>query len=398
MQMSVDIYFRQYWTDGRLIGLYEHVANSTSAIPGQEVQLGYDHIEQLWFPDMYWVDALEVWKPGVLARSQLLELQSDGSIFFSSRLLLTFRCEMDLKYFPFDVQECHLCFESYYYHTEHQNMSWVNKEISFTPNQKIANFYIESAPVTYTKETTYNLGTTWKQLCLKMSFPRKLAIYAVTMFLPSIALVILSWVGFWVDKEAVPARSGLSITSILAQITLINGTGNSFPGVADVKMGDLYLIVNFFYVFLTLVEFAIVSYQPPARARWKRARELMLPGSSGKAKVEPKKESVPKSLPDNIQKENETKQSVIDALYAMCVQANGAAPSTDNTNTQEASNLPKVFGSNGSSLNNSEVSLPRFDYWSAANADEICKWLFPSSFLLWNLLYFSIMYNVSGRW
>ena len=54
----------------------------------------------------------QVWKPGVLARSQLLELQSDGSIFFSSRLLLTFRCEMDLKYFPFDVQECHLCFES----------------------------------------------------------------------------------------------------------------------------------------------------------------------------------------------------------------------------------------------------------------------------------------------
>ena len=69
------------------------------------------------------------------------------------------------------------------------------------------------------------IGTVWKQLCIKMVFPRKLAIYVITMFLPSIALVVLSWVGFWVDKKAVPARSGLSITTILATITLINGNG-----------------------------------------------------------------------------------------------------------------------------------------------------------------------------
>ena len=47
----------------------------------------------------------------------------------------------------------------------------------------------------------------------------------------------------------------------------------SFPGVADLKMGDLYLIVNFFYVFATLVEFALVSYRPPTREKWKEARK-----------------------------------------------------------------------------------------------------------------------------
>ena len=34
-----------------------------------------------------------------------------------------------------------------------------------------------------------------------------------------------------------------------------------FPGIADLKMADLYLIVNFFFVFASLIEFAVVSYE-----------------------------------------------------------------------------------------------------------------------------------------
>ncbi len=105
---------------------------------------------------------------------------------------------------------------------------------------------------------------------MRVVLSRKTTIYFVTMFLPSISLVMLSWVGFWIDKRAVPARSGLSITTVLAQITLITATGNSFPGIADMKMADLYLIINFFYVFASLIEFALVSYQSPARKKWKK--------------------------------------------------------------------------------------------------------------------------------
>ena len=43
-----------------------------------------------------------------------------------------------------------------------------------------------------------------------------------------------------------------------------------FPGIADLKMADLYLIVNFFYVFASLIEFAVVSYQPPEKAHPKK--------------------------------------------------------------------------------------------------------------------------------
>ena len=42
-------------------------------------------------------------------------------------------------------------------------------------------------------------------------------------------------------------------------------------------------------------------------------------------------------------------------------------------------------------------NVTRFDYWSIGNSDEISKWLFPSSFIVWNLLYFLINFLLSGR-
>ena len=110
-KMAVDMYFRQYWVDERLIELFDYVTTQTND-SSNSIQLGKDYLELIWLPDIYWVDALLVSKPGILAESQSLQLSYDGSVFFSSRLLVEFRCEMELKYFPFDIQECKLCFES----------------------------------------------------------------------------------------------------------------------------------------------------------------------------------------------------------------------------------------------------------------------------------------------
>ena len=74
----------------------------------------------------------------------------------------------------------------------------------------------------------YILGFNYTTLCVQVRLVRKLSIFLITMYLPSISLVALSWVGFWIDKRAVPARASLTITTILAQITLITGTANQW--------------------------------------------------------------------------------------------------------------------------------------------------------------------------
>ena len=41
--------------------------------------------------------------------------------------------------------------------------------------------------------------------------------------------------------------------------------------------------------------------------------------------------------------------------------------------------------------------VTKFDYWSAGNSDEISKWLFPATFVIWNILYFLTNFLLSGR-
>ena len=105
------MYFRQYWVDDRLIDLFNHITTQTND-SSSSIQLGTDYLGLIWLPDIYWTDAVVVSKPGILAESQSLQLSYDGSIFFSSRLLVDFRCAMKLRFFPFDIQDCQLCFES----------------------------------------------------------------------------------------------------------------------------------------------------------------------------------------------------------------------------------------------------------------------------------------------
>ncbi|XP_075260079.1 glycine receptor subunit alpha-2-like isoform X2 [Convolutriloba macropyga] len=414
MKMTLDIYFRQYWKDERLLELFEHITSATNG-SSHTIQLGRDYLELIWLPDIYWRDALQVSKPGVLSKSSSLELSKDGSIFFSSRLLIAFRCEMKLWYFPFDIQQCHLCFESYLYHADHQNMTWVSEVVDLTASQVTANFYIEGEPTTYETLEHYNLGTIWKNLCLTITLPRKLAIYVITMFLPSISLVILSWVGFWVDKRAVPARSGLSITTILAQITLITGTANQFPGIADLKMGDMYLIVNFFYVFASLIEFALVSYQPPEREKWKKARKGSAKNTfrgrmmnsfrrrhsnaDMKGKDSPKERKFTRKPTLTVPKgESVTVRTLFGVNQAILDQS--VAPGTAAGVYSPDDPLPEmpVIQYTGDEKTEAELRhVTKFSYWSAGNADEISKWLFPLCFAVWNLVYFLANYRFSGR-
>ena len=58
-----------------------------------------------------------------------------------------------------------------------------------------------------------------------------------------------------------------------------------FPGIADLKMADLYLIINFFFVFAGLIEFAMVSYEPPERRFTKATTKPSKPWDKKKKKV-----------------------------------------------------------------------------------------------------------------
>ena len=53
--------------------------------------------------------------------------------------------------------------------------------------------------------------------CVSMTvrFHRRINYYIMGLFVPSILIVLLSWVAFWIDKASTPGRVSLSLLTIL---------------------------------------------------------------------------------------------------------------------------------------------------------------------------------------
>ena len=72
--------------------------------------------------------------------------------------------------------------------------------------------------------------------------------------------MVMSWVSFWLNRGAAPARVGLGVTTVLTMTTLINSVNAALPKISYMKSIDIYLFVCFFMVFGALIEYACVGY------------------------------------------------------------------------------------------------------------------------------------------
>lgn len=82
----------------------------------------------------------------------------------------------------------------------------------------------------------------------------------IQIYLPSILIVVISWVSFWLNRDATPARVALGVTTVLTMTTLMTTTNASMPKVSYIKSIDIYLGTCFMMVFASLLEYAAVGY------------------------------------------------------------------------------------------------------------------------------------------
>ncbi|XP_045887368.1 glycine receptor, alpha 4a isoform X2 [Micropterus dolomieu] len=105
----------------------------------------------------------------------------------------------------------------------------------------------------------YNTG---KFTCIEVKFhlERQMGYYLIQMYIPSLLIVILSWVSFWINMDAAPARVGLGITTVLTMTTQSSGSRASLPKVSYVKAIDIWMAVCLLFVFAALLEYAAVNF------------------------------------------------------------------------------------------------------------------------------------------
>lgn len=128
----------------------------------------------------------------------------------------------------------------------------------------------------------------YSRLACEFLFVRRLGYYIIQIYIPSSLIVVLSWVSFWLDRNAVPARVALGITTVLTLTTLISSTNAALPKISYLKSIDVYLVTCFFMVFAALLEYAAVSFI--GNRKWKpkqkkNARYASVPPSAANCKT-----------------------------------------------------------------------------------------------------------------
>merc|ERR1712102_25227 len=165
---------------------------------------------------------------------------------------------MDLHYYPLDRQNCIVEIESYGYTISDVVMYWRDEPGVGGEEAELPQFTIMGWE---TNERKIKLATgTYQRLSLSFKLQRNIGYFVFQTYLPSILIVMLSWVSFWINHEATSARVALGITTVLTMTTISTGVRSSLPRISYVKAIDIYLVMCFVFVFAALLEYAAVNY------------------------------------------------------------------------------------------------------------------------------------------
>ncbi|XP_063590496.1 gamma-aminobutyric acid receptor subunit beta-like [Penaeus indicus] len=100
----------------------------------------------------------------------------------------------------------------------------------------------------------------YSRLLCEIMFVRSMGYYLIQIYIPSSLIVVISWVSFWLNRSATPARVSLGVTTVLTMTTLMSSTNAALPKISYVKSIDVYLGTCFVMVFASLLEYAAVGY------------------------------------------------------------------------------------------------------------------------------------------
>ncbi|XP_063702905.1 gamma-aminobutyric acid receptor subunit beta isoform X1 [Culicoides brevitarsis] len=252
MDFTLDFYFRQFWTDPRL---------AFRKRPGVEtLSVGSEFIKNIWVPDTFFVNEKQSYFHIATTSNEFIRIHHSGSITRSIRLTITASCPMNLQYFPMDRQLCHIEIESFGYTMRDIRYKWnegpnsvgVSSEVSL-PQFKVLGHRQRAMEISL---TTGN----YSRLACEIQFVRSMGYYLIQIYIPSGLIVIISWVSFWLNRNATPARVALGVTTVLTMTTLMSSTNAALPKISYVKSIDVYLGTCFVMVFASLLEYATVGY------------------------------------------------------------------------------------------------------------------------------------------
>uniref|UniRef100_A0A8C4YK36 Gamma-aminobutyric acid receptor subunit pi n=1 Tax=Gopherus evgoodei TaxID=1825980 RepID=A0A8C4YK36_9SAUR len=250
LDYTATIFLRQRWTDERLC--FE--GNKSLSLDGRLV-------EMLWVPDTFIVDSKKSFLHDITVENRLIRIYPNGTILYAIRITATVACNMDLTKCPMDKQTCTLQLESWGYNINDVQFYWTrgNDSVRGLETLRLAQYAVEDH-FTSVSEAVYETGR-YPKLVFHFELKRNILYFILETYVPSILLVVLSWVSFWISQSSVPARICIGVTTVLTMTTLMMGARTSLPNAnCFIKAIDVYLGICFSFIFGALLEYAVAHF------------------------------------------------------------------------------------------------------------------------------------------
>ncbi|NWX45493.1 GLRA4 protein, partial [Steatornis caripensis] len=292
MDYRVNVFLRQQWNDPRL---------AYREYPDDSLDLDPSMLDSIWKPDLFFANEKGANFHEVTTDNKLLRIFKNGNVLYSIRLTLILSCPMDLKNFPMDIQTCTMQLESFGYTMNDLIFKWLEEQeaVQVAEGLTLPQFILRDEKDLGYCTKYYNTGEhsgdplpplshspgvpfcppgpsfpAGKFTCIEVKFhlERQMGYYMIQMYIPSLLIVILSWVSFWINMDAAPARVGLGITTVLTMTTQSAGSRASLPKVSYVKAIDIWMAVCLLFVFAALLEYAAVNFVSRQHKEFMRLR------------------------------------------------------------------------------------------------------------------------------
>ncbi|XP_035438196.1 glutamate-gated chloride channel isoform X10 [Spodoptera frugiperda] len=327
LKYEVEFLLQQQWYDPRLRYSNQSHYDFLNAI---------HHHEDIWLPDTYFIMHGD-FKDPIIPMHFALRIYRNGTINYLMRRHLILSCQGRLNIFPFDDPLCSFALESISYEQSAITYVWKNDEDTLrkSPSLTTLNAYLiqnqtipcpikaswraegnslyeEDEEMTcnlcqrrfeeqgnysclkvdliFTRDRAFYFTTVfipgiilvtssfitfwleWNAVparsmignysCLKVDliFTRDRSFYFTTVFIPGIILVTSSFITFWLEWNAVPARVMIGVTTMLNFFTTSNGFRSTLPVVSNLTAMNVWDGVCMCFIYASLLEFVCVNY------------------------------------------------------------------------------------------------------------------------------------------
>ncbi|CAH0729339.1 unnamed protein product, partial [Brenthis ino] len=276
LKYEVEFLLQQQWYDPRLRYSNQSHYEYLNAI---------HHHEDIWLPDTYFIMHGD-FKDPIIPMHFALRIYRNGTINYLMRRHLILSCQGRLNIFPFDDPLCSFALESISYEQSAITYVWKNDEDTLrkSPSLTTLNAYLIQnqtipCPIKASwradgislyeddEELTCNLcqrrfEEQGNYSCLKVDliFTRDRSFYFTTVFIPGIILVTSSFITFWLEWNAVPARVMIGVTTMLNFFTTSNGFRSTLPVVSNLTAMNVWDGVCMCFIYASLLEFVCVNY------------------------------------------------------------------------------------------------------------------------------------------